>query len=86
MLKLGDVNGNPYVGVYCVASEHLALLPDVVEGKTAKDITIAAGSAVATASMEFTYDRAQSLTKSDILKGLMEIYKKIKSENALPLT
>jgi len=38
MLKLGDVNGNPYVGVYCVASEHLALLPDVVEGKIVKDI------------------------------------------------
>jgi translation initiation factor 6 len=38
MLKLGDVNGNPYVGVYCVASEQLALLPDVVEQKVVKDI------------------------------------------------
>jgi translation initiation factor 6 len=38
MLKLGDVNGNPYVGVYCAASEHLALLPEVVEGRIAKDI------------------------------------------------
>lgn len=55
-------------------------------GKTAKDITVAAGAAVVTASMEFTYDRAQSLTKSDILDGLMQIYNKIKSENALPLT
>jgi translation initiation factor 6 len=38
MLKLGEVNGNPYVGVYCVASEHLAILPDVVEGRIAKDV------------------------------------------------
>jgi len=38
MLKLGEVNGNPYVGVYCVASEHLAILPDVVEDRIAKDI------------------------------------------------
>jgi len=38
MLKLGEVNGNPYVGVYCVASEHFAILPDVVEGRVAKDI------------------------------------------------
>ncbi len=38
MLKLGDVNGNPYVGVYCVASEQLAILPDVVEEKVAKEI------------------------------------------------
>lgn len=38
MLKLGDVNGNPYVGVYCVASEHTAILPDVVEARVAKDV------------------------------------------------
>ena len=38
MLKLGDVNGNPYVGVYCVASEQLAILPDVVEQKVVKDV------------------------------------------------
>lgn len=38
MLKLGDVNGNPYVGVYCVASEQLAILPDLVESRVAKDI------------------------------------------------
>jgi translation initiation factor 6 len=38
MMKLGDVNGNPYVGVYCVASEQLAILPDVVEHKVVKDI------------------------------------------------
>lgn len=38
MLKLGDVNGNPYVGVYCVASELYAILPSVVEEKVARDI------------------------------------------------
>jgi translation initiation factor 6 len=38
MLKLGDVNGNPYVGVYCVASEQLAILPDVVDEKVVKDV------------------------------------------------
>jgi translation initiation factor 6 len=38
MLKLGDVNGSPYVGVYCVASEQLAILPDVVDEKVVKDI------------------------------------------------
>lgn len=58
----------------------------IARGKAEKDITIAAGGAVATASMEFTYDRAQGLTKADILNGLMKIYAKIKSENALPLT
>jgi translation initiation factor 6 len=39
MLKLGDINGNPYIGVYCSASERFALLPDFVEGKTVKDIS-----------------------------------------------
>lgn len=58
----------------------------IARGKNAKDITVAAGAAVVTASMEFTYDRAQGLTKADILRGLDEIYNKIKSENALPLT
>jgi len=38
MLKLGEVNGNPYVGVYCVASEHIALLPDVVDSKVVKEV------------------------------------------------
>jgi len=38
MLKLGEVNGSPYVGVYCAASEHFALLPEVLEGKVAKEI------------------------------------------------
>ena len=38
MLKLGDVNGNQYVGVYCVANEELAILPDLAESKVVKDI------------------------------------------------
>jgi translation initiation factor 6 len=38
MLRLGDVTGNPYVGVYCVASEHLAIVTEAVEPKTAKEI------------------------------------------------
>lgn len=56
MLRLGDVDGNPYIGVYCAASERFALLPDAVEAKTSKEIahtlgveiisTIIAGSTV----------------------------------------
>jgi translation initiation factor 6 len=38
MLKLGDVNGNPYVGVYCAASEEYAILPDIVEEKVSKEL------------------------------------------------
>jgi len=38
MLKLGEVNGNPYVGVYCLASEQIAILPDVVETRITKDV------------------------------------------------
>jgi translation initiation factor 6 len=39
MLKLGDINGNSYVGVYCAASETHAIVPDSVDSKTAKDIS-----------------------------------------------
>lgn len=38
MLRLGDVFGNPYVGVYCAASENYALVPDGVEPKVVRDI------------------------------------------------
>ena len=48
-------------------------------------VTEAAGGATATASCEFTYDRAVGLTKNDILHGIMEIYKFIKAHKALPL-
>ena len=38
MLRLGDINGNPYVGVYCAASERFAVLCDTVEPKAAKGV------------------------------------------------
>lgn len=38
MLRLGDINGNPYIGVYCAASERFAVLPDTVEPKASKEI------------------------------------------------
>ncbi len=38
MLRLGDINGNPYIGVYCAASEDLVLAPDSIEQKVARDI------------------------------------------------
>jgi len=38
MLRLGDINGNPYIGVYCAASEDLAIVPDSVESKVVREI------------------------------------------------
>jgi len=38
MLRLGDINGNPYVGVYCAASEDYVLAPDSIQPKDARDI------------------------------------------------
>ncbi len=38
MLRLGDITGNPYVGVYCVASEQLAVVTEAAEPKVAKEI------------------------------------------------
>jgi translation initiation factor 6 len=56
MLRLGDIGGNPYIGVYCAASESLAILSDAAEPRTVKDIartldvqvvkTIIAGSTI----------------------------------------
>lgn len=43
MLRLGNINGSPYVGVYCAASERFALVPEVVEGNVRKDIARALG-------------------------------------------
>ena len=37
MIRLGDIDGNPYVGVYCAASEKLAILPNSAESKVAKE-------------------------------------------------
>ena len=38
MLRLGDITGNPYVGVYCVASEQLAIVTESAEPKIVKEI------------------------------------------------
>lgn len=38
MLKLGEINGNPYVGVYCAASEDYAVLPEGVEARVVREI------------------------------------------------
>ncbi len=38
MIKLGDIDGNPYIGVYCSASERYAVVPDSAEGKVVKEI------------------------------------------------
>ncbi len=56
MLRLGDIDGNPYIGVYCAASEQLAVMPDKIDAKAAKEIartlgveviaTVVAGSTV----------------------------------------
>jgi len=49
MLRLGDINGNPYVGVYCAASEDYAILPDTIDPKVAREIERTLGvSAIAT--------------------------------------
>jgi translation initiation factor 6 len=38
MLRLGNINGSQYVGVYCVASERFALVPEIVEARVRKDV------------------------------------------------
>ena len=38
MLRLGGITGNPYVGVYCVASEQFAIVTEAAEPKVAKEI------------------------------------------------
>ncbi len=38
MLRLGDVDGNPYVGVYCCASERLAMVPALTPQKVRNEI------------------------------------------------
>lgn len=48
MLRLGDVNGSPYVGVYCAASEELAVLPDSVTNKVAREVGETLGVQVVT--------------------------------------
>ena len=38
MLRLGDVFGSPYIGVYCSASEKLAVVPETMDDRFAKEI------------------------------------------------
>ncbi len=38
MLKILDINDNPYVGVYVAVSDSLALVPPVIDNKTLTDI------------------------------------------------
>lgn len=38
MIRLGDIDGSPYVGVYCAASEKLAVVPNSAEPKVVKEI------------------------------------------------
>lgn len=38
MLRLGDVFGSPYLGVYCSANESYALLPEGAEAPFVKDV------------------------------------------------
>lgn len=39
MIRLGDIDGNPYIGVYCSASERYAVVPDSADGKVVKEIS-----------------------------------------------
>ncbi len=43
MLRLGDIDGNPYIGVYCSASERLAIVPESTTQKTRNEVARALG-------------------------------------------
>lgn len=38
MIRLGNIDGNPYIGVYCSASERYAVVPDSAEDKIVREI------------------------------------------------
>jgi translation initiation factor 6 len=38
MLRLGDINGSPYIGVYCAASEDIAVVADTADPKAVKEL------------------------------------------------
>jgi translation initiation factor 6 len=46
MLRLGDIGGNPYIGVYCAASECLAVVADTTDPKTVKELAQTLGVGV----------------------------------------
>jgi translation initiation factor 6 len=39
MLRLGDLGGNPYLGVYCAASEDYAIVSEPVEERVVNDLS-----------------------------------------------
>jgi len=39
MLRLGDINGSPYIGVYCAASEDIALVAETTDPKVVKELS-----------------------------------------------
>ena len=38
MLRIGDINGSPYIGVYCAASEDLAVVAETTDPKVVKEL------------------------------------------------
>ena len=52
MLRLGDITGNPYVGVYCAASEELAILPDSVTSKISREVAETLGVDIVKTTIE----------------------------------
>lgn len=57
----------------------------IARGKVSKDITEAAGAAIVTASMEFTWDRAAGLHRKDLIMALEEFTQYIKSARNLAI-
>jgi len=51
MLKLGNINGNAYIGVYCAASETHVVLSELVDAKVAKDVGRTLGVEVISSSI-----------------------------------
>ncbi len=38
MLRLGDINGNPYIGVYCAASDEFAIVSDTTDPRAIREL------------------------------------------------
>lgn len=43
MLRLGDLDGNPHLGVFCAANEHIAIISEPVSEKAVHDLKEALG-------------------------------------------
>ena len=59
-------------------------LYSVPKNKTAKDVVEAVGSATTTAAIEVTIDLAVVTKKADALRGIEQIYNRIKSGKNWP--